>query len=330
MDRAMKSRELLCIVCLLGLIVPSWEAVAETYPARPITLVVPFTAGGPTDVLARTLAASMTKTLGQTLVVENKPGAGGTIGAAYAAKAAPNGYTFLLHHTGMATAPSLYRKLAYNPLQDFEYVGQVVDVPMTLVARKDFPPAAPKELFAYLRTKKENINLANAGPGSVSHLCAMLLQQALGVQMTTVAYQGGAPALTALVGGHVDLLCDLTTETIPHIKAGRIKLYAATTRSRISALPDIPTMQEAGLKDFEVMVWHGIYAPKGTPKEALDKFGAALRAALKDASIRTRLQELGAQFVPESKQTPAGLRDWLKAEIDKWTPIIKQAGVYAD
>jgi tripartite-type tricarboxylate transporter receptor subunit TctC len=326
----MKLRQSLCAIAALLGVAATPHAGAQAYPSRPVTLVVPFTAGGPTDVLARTLAASMTKTIGQTVVVENRTGAGGTIGAAYVAKAAPNGYTFLIHHTGMATAPALYRKLSYDPLKDFEYVGQVVDVPMTVVARKDFPPDTAKELFEYLKAHNEQINLANAGAGAVSHLCAMLLQQALGIQMTTVSYQGTAPALTALVGGHVDLLCDQTTQTIPYVKGQRIKLYAATSHARIAALPDTPTMEEAGLKGFEVVVWHGVYAPKGTPTEAIDKFGRALKSALKDPAVRAHLEELGAQIVPESKQTPAGLHDWLKAEIDKWTPIIKRAGVYAE
>ncbi len=317
-----------CLICLLGALVST--AGAQSYPSRSIALVVPFTAGGPTDLLGRTLAAAMGKSLGQSVIVENRTGAGGTIGATYVAKAAPNGYTFLLHHTGMATAPALYRKLAYDPLKDFEYVGQVVDVPMTLVARKDFPPPTPKDLLNYMRSQKENINLANSGPGAVSHLCAMLLQQALGVQMTTVSYQGTAPALTALVGGHVDVLCDQTTQTIPHTKGQRIKLYASATLKRIAALPDTPTLDELGLKGFEVTVWHGVYAPKGTPKEAIDKFGTALRAALKDPVVKTRLTELGVQWVPESKQTPAGLRDRLAAEIARWTPVIKGAGVYAE
>lgn len=305
-------------------------SAAENYPSRSVMLVVPFAAGGPTDVLARTLAASMTKTFGQSVVVENKTGAGGTIGANYVAKATPNGYTFLLHHTGMSTAPSLYRTLPYDPLKDFEYVSQVVDVPMTLVARKDFPPKSLPELINHLKSQKEKINLAHSGPGAVSHLCAMLLQHALAVQMTTIAYQGTAPALNAMVGGHVDLLCDQTTQTIPHIKGKDIKLYAAATRKRIAALPDTPTLDEAGMKGFEVVVWHGVYAPKGTPKDAIEKFGAALRKALKDPTVTARLSDLSAQVASDDKLTPAGLRDHLKAEIDKWSPIIKRAGVYAE
>ena len=305
-------------------------AAAQAYPARTITLVVPFAAGGPTDVLARTLGASMAKTLGQTVVIENKLGAGGTIAANAVAKATPDGYTVLIHHNGMATATALYRKLPYNPMTDFEYVGQVADVPMTLLARKDMPADNLRELVAYVRANKDRINLANAGLGAVSHLCGMLFQQAVGVELTTVPFQGTGPAMTALLGGQVDMLCDQTTQTIPHIKGQKVKFYGVTTKQRIAALPDAPTLDEQGLKDFEVVVWHGIYMPKNTPKEAVDRFNQALRAALKDPSVSGRLAELGAQIVPEPQQTSAGLRDWLKAEIDKWGPVIRKAGTYAD
>jgi tripartite-type tricarboxylate transporter receptor subunit TctC len=305
-------------------------AHAQTYPSHPITLVVPFAAGGPTDVVARTLGASMMKSLGQTIVIENKLGAGGTIAANYVAKATPDGYTLFIHHNGMATATGLYRKLAFNPLTDFEYIGQVADVPMTLVARRDFPPDTLRDFVAYVRTNREKINLANAGLGAVSHLCGMLLQQAIGVELTTIPFQGTAPAMTALLGGQVDMLCDQTTQTIPQIRAQKVKFYGVTTKSRIAALPDAPTLDEQGLKDFEVIVWHGIYAPKGTPREVLDRLNAALRQTLRDPDVAAKFAELGAQIVPESKQTPAGLRDWLKAEIDKWQPIIRKAGQYAD
>ena len=306
------------------------SAWAQSYPSRTVTLIVPFAAGGPTDTVARTLGQSMTKTLGQTVVVENKTGAGGTIGANYVAKANPDGYTIFLHHNGMATATGLYRKLPFNPLTDFEYVGQVADVPMTLLARRDFPANNLREFSAYVRANKDKINLANAGLGAVSHLCGMLLQQALGVELTTVPFQGTAPAMTALLGGQVDVLCDQTTQTIPQIKADKVRFYGVTTKQRIQALPDAPTLAEQGLADFEVVVWHGIYAPKGTPPEVVNKLNEALRAALKDPSVATRFADLGAQIVPESKQTPAGLRDWLKSEIDKWQPVIRKAGVYAD
>ena len=305
-------------------------AGAQAWPTRPVTLVVPFAAGGPTDVVARTLAAAMAKPLDQTVVVENKTGAGGTLAANYVAKAAPDGYTFLIHHNGMATAPGLYRKLPFNPLTDFEYVSQVVDVPMTLVGRKDLPPNNTAELVAYLKANASRLTLAHAGLGAVSQLCGMLLQKTIGVELTTVPYQGTAPALNALLGGQVDILCDQTTQTMQHIKAGSVKLYGVTTKQRIHALPDTPTLDEGGLKGFEVKVWHGIYAPKGTPQVAIDRFGAALRVALKDPAVVARLTELGAEIVPDARLTPDGLKSWLRPEIDKWGTLIRAAGNYAD
>jgi tripartite-type tricarboxylate transporter receptor subunit TctC len=314
---------------LLGLIAVG-SAAAQGYPSKPVNLVVPFAAGGPTDVVARLLGAAMTKSLGQTVVIENKTGAGGTLAAQHVARSAPDGYTFLIHHNGMATAPALYRKLPYNPLTDFEYVSQVIDVPMTVLGRKDLPANDFAELRAWMKANGDKVNLAHAGLGAVSHLCGMLLRQAVGVDTTTVPYQGTGPALNALLGGQVDLLCDQTTSTTSHIKAGTVKLYGVTTTSRLKTLPDAPTLDEQGLKGFQVVVWHGIYAPKATSKEAIDKFGAALRAALKDPAVVSKLTELGAVIVPESKQTPAGLQTWLAAETARYSPVIKAAGQFAD
>lgn len=317
---------LLALGCLAG-----GPAMAQSgYPNHAISLVVPFAAGGPTDVVARSLGAAMSQTLGQSIVVENRPGAGGTLAATHVARAAPDGYTFLIHHNGMATAPALYRKLPFNPLTDFAYVGQVADVPMTLLGRKDLPPADMAEFIQYARANGSKINLANAGLGAVSQLCGMLLQEALGTQFTAIPYAGTAPALTALLGGQVDVLCDQTTQTLPHIRAQRVKLYGVTTLDRIKTLPDSPTMQESGLKGFEVKVWHGVYAPKGTPPQAIAKFNEALRTALKDPAFTQKMAELGAEIVPEAKQTPASLQSWLQSEVDKWGPIIRKAGVYAD
>jgi tripartite-type tricarboxylate transporter receptor subunit TctC len=313
-----------------ALLATSIACAQAAYPTRSITLVVPFAAGGPTDVVARSLSVVMSKSLGQSVVVENKVGAGGTLAAGYVAKAAPDGYTFLIHHNGMATAPALYRKLAYNPLTDFEYVGQVVDVPMTLLGRKDLPPNSPQEMMVYVKANAARLTLAHAGLGAVSQLCGMLFQQALGAELTTIPYQGTAPALNALLGGQVDILCDQTTQTLQHIRAGSVKLFGVTTRERIKSLPDAPTLEESGLKGFEVKVWHGIYAPKGTPPAVVERFGAALRAALKDPVIVARMTELGAEIVPDAKQTPDGLRNWLKPEIDKWGALIRAAGSYAD
>jgi tripartite-type tricarboxylate transporter receptor subunit TctC len=314
---------------VLGLCIGS-AALAQPYPTKPVTLVVPFAAGGPTDVPARLIGNAMSKTLGQPVVVENKLGAGGTIAANYVAKAAPDGYTFLIHHNGMGTAPALYRKLPYNPLSDFEYVGQVMDVPMTLIGRKDMPAKDFKELIAYLKANGEKVNIAHAGLGAVSHLCSMMLRQAVGADATTIPYSGTAPAMNALLGGQVDLLCDQTTSTTPHIKAGTVKLYGVTTSSRIKTMPDVPTLAEQGLPGFQMVVWHGVYAPKGTPKVAIEKFGNALRAALKDPAVSAKLTELGAMIVPEDKQTPAGLQTWLQQETLRYGPVIKAAGQFAD
>ena len=306
------------------------SVLAQAYPNRAVTLVVPFAAGGPTDVVARALGQAMSRSLGQSVVIENKLGAGGTLAAAAVARAAPDGYTILIHHNGMATAPALYRKLPFNPLTDFEYVSQVVDVPMTLIGRKDLPPNNLQELIAYLKANADKLNLAHAGLGAVSHLCGMVFRQAVGVELQTVPYQGTAPAINALLGGQVDLLCDQTTQTIPHIKAGTVKMYGVTTTGRIKALPQSPTIDEQGLKGFQVVVWHGIYAPKGTPAPIIEKLNAAVRSALKDPAVQQRMTELGAEIVPDAKLTPEGLRGWLQAETDRYGPMIRNAGAYAD
>jgi len=305
-------------------------AHAQSYPSKPINLIVPFAAGGPTDVVARVLGASMAKSLGQAVVIENKTGAGGTLAGAYTARSAPDGYTFLIHHNGMATAPALYRKLPYNPLTDFEYVSQVIDVPMTVVGRKDLPAKNFGELVTYLKENGSKVNLAHAGLGAVSHLCGVLFRQAVGTDLSTIPFQGTGPAVNALMGGHVDLLCDQTTSTTPFIKAGSLATYGVTTRTRIKTFPELPTLDEQGLKGFQMVVWHGIYAPKGTPKEATEKFGAALRKALKDPEVMKKLDELGAVIVPENKQTPEGLRVWLAEETARYAPVIKAAGQFAD
>ncbi len=306
------------------------HAQPAAWPTRPVTIVVPYAAGGPTDIVARALGASMTKPLGQSIVIENKVGAGGTIAATHVARSNADGYTLLLHHNGMATSVALYRKLDYNPLTDFDYVGQVADVPMTLLGRRDLPADNLPALARWIQANKEKVNLANAGIGAASHLCGMMVQQALGIELTTVPFQGTAPAMNALLGGQVDLLCDQTTNTISQIRANKVRLYGVTTPNRIAALPDTPTLNEAGFKGFDVKVWHGLYAPKGTPKIALDRLNTALRAALGDPAMAARMTDLGSEVVPEAKQTPAGLQDWLRLEIAKWTPVIQKAGVYAD
>ncbi len=305
-------------------------SIAMAYPTKPISLVVPFAAGGPTDVVARTLAASMTKTMGQSVVVENKPGAGGTIAAAYVKNAASDGHILLIHHNGMATAPALYRKLAYNPVTDFETIGLTVGVPMTLVTRKDLPAKTLPELIAYIKANNDKISLANAGLGAVSHLCGAIFQQAIGVDMTTIPFQGTGPAMNNLVGGQVDMMCDQTTSTIPQIQGDKVKLFGVTTKTRISALPQTPTLAEQGLKDFEVVVWHGVYAPKGTSKDVVSKVNAALQTALKDPNVVSQMGKLAAEIEPVARQTPEAHKAFLASEIDKWGKVIKAAGQYAD
>ena len=303
------------------------------YPEKPVTIVVPFAAGGPTDKVARDLGVVLSKHLNnQTVIIENVGGAGGTLGAARVAKAAPDGYTLLLHHIGMATSPALYRKMPYDTLGDFEYLGMVNDVPMTIVGRPNLPANTMPELVKWLEANKGKINLANAGLGAASHLCGLLFQQALQIDMTTVPHSGTAPAMTNLLGGHVDIMCDQTTNTTGQIEAGKIKAYAVTTPKRLTtpALSQLPTLEESGLKGFNVSIWHGLYAPKGTPKAALDKINAALREALKDSEFIKRQEALGAVVVTDGRVNPAEHRKWVEAEINKWGPVIKAAGQYAD
>jgi len=324
------SKTLLAAALVVSSLVSVAAHAQDAWPSRPVALVVPFAAGGPTDVVARALAASMTKSTGKPVIVENKVGAGGTVGAGYVKNAKPDGYTFFIHHNGMATAPALYRKLAFNPLTDFEYVSQAVDVPMTIVARKDFPAKDIKELITYVKANKAKINLGNAGLGAVSHLCGMMFQKALDTDLTTVPFGGTGPAMNALVGGQIDIMCDQTTNTVGQIKGGSVKAYAVTTAKRIKALPNLPTLAESGLKDFEVVVWHGVYAPKGTPKDITAKFGTMIKNALKDPDVLKVLTDLGAEAVPDSKLSPAGLESWLKTEIDKYGPVIRAAAQFAD
>ncbi len=305
-------------------------AWAQDYPTKSIALVVPFSAGGPTDTLARNLGVALTHTLKRQVIIDNTGGAGGTIAYNKVVKAKPDGYTVLIAHIGMSTAPALYRNLGFNPLTDYEYIGQVADVPMTLLAKKGLPPNNLNELLPYLKANKDKLTYANAGLGAASHLCGLLFMTQIQTDLTTVSYKGTAPAMTDLIGGQVDLMCDQTTNTTQQIKAGTVKVYGVTSRTRVPSLSDVPTLNEAGLKDFEVVVWHGLYVPKGTPKPVIDKLIAALQAAVQDPTFKTRLADLGAEPVPVAKANPEALRTLLKSEIDKWGPIIRKAGVYAD
>jgi tripartite-type tricarboxylate transporter receptor subunit TctC len=299
----------------------------KDWPTKSISLVVPFAAGGPTDSIARLIAVPMGQSLGQTVVVENVPGAGGTIASTKVARAAPDGYTIYIHHMGMATAQALYDKLPYDPLTSFEYIGQVADVPMVLLGKKDLPANNFKELEAYIRANGSKVTMANAGPGAVSQLCGLLFQSRMGVRLTNIPYKGTGPALTDLLGGQVDLLCDQTTQTIPYIKDGRVKAFGTTTMKRLPAIPNVPTLNEQGLKGFEVKVWHGVYAPKGTPKPVLDKINAALKKALNNPDVKKRLDDANIDIVSMDKVSANGLKDHLDKEINVWGPVIRKANI---
>jgi len=304
-------------------------ASAQQYPVKPITMMVPY-APGPTDTVARIIALAMTKPIGGQFVVENRPSNGGILAPELVAKANPDGYTILIHHIGMATIPALYRQLRFNPLTDFEYIGLINEVPMTLVGRANLPPNNLKDLLAYIQANKEKMSLANAGIGAASHLCGMLFQSAIQVDLLTVPYKGTGPAMNDLLGGQVDFMCDQTTSTTNQIKAGKVKVYGVTTLTRVPSLKDIPTLDEQGLKGFNIAIWHALYAPKGTPKPVIDKLSGALQEALKDPIVKQRFNDLGTDPVDPKRGTPEALRTHLKAEIDKWAPVIKKAGVYAD
>jgi tripartite-type tricarboxylate transporter receptor subunit TctC len=306
----------------------SGNALAQKdWPTKSINLVVPFAAGGPTDTIARLIAVPMGQSLGQTVVVENVPGAGGTIASTKVARAAPDGYTIYIHHMGMATANALYDKLPYDPMTSFEYIGQVADVPMVLLGKKDLPANNFKELEAYIKANGSKVTMANAGPGAVSQLCGLLFQSRMGVKLTNIPYKGTGPALTDLLGGQVDLLCDQTTQTIPYIKDGRVKAFGTTTMKRLPAIPNVPTLNEQGLKGFEVKVWHGVYTPKGVPQPILDKLNAALKKAMNDPDVKKRLEDANIDIVPANKISAKSLKEHLDTEINVWGPVIRKANI---
>lgn len=312
----------------------AFGAHAQDFPAKDklITIVVPFTAGGPTDRVARDLAEALRKPLGTSLVVDSTAGAGSTIGTARVARATPDGYTLLLNHIAMSTMPALYRKLSFNVQSDFEYLGMINEVPMTLIARPSMPANNFKELTAWIQQNKGKINIGNAGLGAASHLCGLMFQSAMQVDMTAVPYKGTAPAITDLIGGQIDLLCDQTTNTTQQIEGKKVKAFAVTTPKRLTtpALKDLPTLAESGLKDFNVSIWHGLYAPKGTPPDVQKKLNEALKAALKDPEFIKKQEALGAVIITDKRVDGAEHKKFVAAEIDKWGVVIKAAGAFAD
>jgi tripartite-type tricarboxylate transporter receptor subunit TctC len=306
------------------------DATAQSFPNRHLTMVVPFAAGGPTDVLARHLGQAMGATLNQQIVIENVNGAGGTIGTARVAKAQPDGYTVLLMHIGIATAPALYRKLPYDAITDLEPIGRVADVPMTLVATKALPPNSLTEFLTYAKANKDKLNYANAGVGSSSHLCGLLFMNKIGMSFNSVPYKGNGPAMTDLLGGQVDIMCDQTTNTTEQIRGGSVKVFGVTSKSRLPTMPDVPTLDEQGLGGFEVVAWYGLWAPKGTPKPVLDTLNHALQTAIADPTFRSRMADLGAVPSTAAQVSPDVLRTYLKSETDSWGAVIKQAGITAE
>src|SRR5215207_6273263 len=298
----------------------------QRYPTRPVTVLVPAAAGGPTDAVARIMADAMTRSLGQQVIVENAGGAGGTIGSQRVARAKPDGYTILLWHIAHATAPALYEKLPYNVLTDFEPIGRVVDVPMMIVGRSNHPAKTIGELISWIREKKADATYGHAGIGSAGHLCSLLLSNALNTQMTGISYKGAGPAMNDLLGGQIDLMCDQTTTTTSSLNSGRVRGYAVTSANRLPTFPDLPTLNEAGLPGVEVSAWHGLWAPKGTPKDVVEKLGSALQEALKDPKVTEKFATLGAAPVKIELATPAALKSHHEAEVAKWGAVIKTAG----
>lgn len=304
----------------------SINAVQAEFPDHPINMVVPFAADGPTDNVARSLAEAMRHSLGQSVVIENKGGAGGTIGTTQVARSQPDGYSVLLMHVGFSTAPPLYKKPGYDPYESFEPIGLVVDVPMTLIARSDFPPDTIQELVEYVKKNYDSILLANAGIGAASHLCGTMLTEALGVPLLTIAYKGTAPAMSDLLDKQMDLLCDQTTNTTPQIDSGKVKAYAVTSLQRVSTLPKLPTMDKSGFKDFEVGIWHGMWVPKGTPKLVIDKLVKSLQAGLAEPKFQKRMKQLGATVLTAEAQ-PQALDAKVKQQVPQWTALFRKAGV---
>lgn len=302
------------------------------FPDRPVTLVVPFAAGGPSDKIARDLAEALRKRLNQTVIVENVGGAGGTLGAAKVANAPADGHTLLVHHIGFATAPTLYRKLPYKGIDDFAYLGLINEAPSTLIGRTSLPARNFAELRKWIATDPTKVNLAHAGVGSASHLCGLMIQSALKADLTTVPYKGTGPAMTDLMGGTVDLMCEQATNAVPQIEGGKVRAFAVTSKERMKlpVLASLPTLGESGLPDFAVTVWHGLYAPKNTPAAVLTKLNEALRGALKDPELIKRQEALGITVVTDARAEPAGHRKFVEGEVARWSKVIQAAGAYAD
>ncbi|MCS6933360.1 MAG: tripartite tricarboxylate transporter substrate-binding protein [Acetobacteraceae bacterium] len=320
----------LLVAALLGAAAFAGQAAAQAFPTQQITMVIPFAPGGPTDVVGRLLAEVMGRDLGQPVVVQNVGGAGGTIGVHRVVQARPDGHTILYTNIGIATQPTLYRRLPYNPLTDLEPFGLVTPTPMIISVRPNFPGTTLADFLAYARERRDGVNLANAGLGSASQLCGTLLQAQLGINFTTVSFTGSGPIFPQLIAGNLDVYCDQTTSSLPFVREGRIRGLAMATRERLPQAPDIPTTAEAGLPGFEVSIWHGMYAPRGTPRPVIERLNRALRVAIQDPTVVARLNDLASPPEPLERVTPEAHRAFLEAEINRWRPVLQAAGQYAD
>ncbi|HEY8566497.1 MAG TPA: tripartite tricarboxylate transporter substrate-binding protein [Beijerinckiaceae bacterium] len=313
---------------LAALVVSAGAAVAQgPYPSRPVTMIVPFAAGGPSDAIARLVAQSMSATLGQQVVIENVAGAGGTTGAARLARSQPDGHTILVHHVALAAGASLYKALPYDTLNDIEPVGLINYGPMVLMARKGYAAANATELLAKLKADGVKTTLAHAGVGSNSHLCGLLIQQTLGTKLTEVAYRGTGPAMNDLVAGQVDVLCDQSTTGVPQIQGGTVQGYAVTSPERLDVVKNLPTVAEIGAPALGFVIWHGLYTPKGTPKPVVESLNAALGKALQDTAIQARFTEVGTQTFPAAERSPENHRARLAKELATWREVVAKAGV---
>lgn len=327
---ASRRKHLITLVVGFAVMVTSGVARTQNFPTRPVTVVIPFAAGGPTDALGRVVAQSMTASMGQSVLVENVTGAGGTLARAKVAQAQPDGYNVLLAGLGTATSVTLYRKLTFNPVESFDTVGLIARVPMVLVGRKDLPVKDIGELVKYITTNKDKVTFGDGGIGSGSQFCGLLLMSSLQVKMTAISYRGSGPAMLDLIGGRIDLLCDQTTTTLSHISEGMVKGYAVTVKTRVASAPELPTLAESGVRDFELSNWYGFMVRKGTPKPIVDQLAKSLRASLADPNVVKRLGEFGAIPAAQDQATPEAFGTFFRAEVNRWAPIIKAAGIFAD
>lgn len=318
------------VLALLAMSIMAGTANAQGYPSRPITILVPFSAGGPTDTLARILAERMRLALGQSVVIENVTGAAGSIAVGRVARSTPDGYTLSIGHLGTHVLNGAIYTLQYDLLRDLEPISLLANNPQLIIAKAGFPANSLQEAIAWLKQNPDKATFGTAGPGSPSHVAPLYLQARTGARFSLIPYRGAAPAMQDILAGQIDLMFDQASNSLPQVRGGKIKAYAVTAATRLASAPDIPTVDEAGLRDFYIGVWHGLWAPKGTPQEVIAKLNAAVKESLADPGVRARLAELGQDIFTTEQQTPAALAAFHKGEVDKWWPIVKAANIKAE